>query len=67
MTMHNSAQQSRNVAGAFDVPDGLREGPVLLVDDTVDSRWTLTEVGAVLRRAGCPAVHPLALADSGGS
>ena len=26
MTMHNSAQQSRNVAGAFEVADGLRRG-----------------------------------------
>ncbi len=67
VTMQNSAQQSRNVIGAFEVVGALPEEPVLLVDDTVDSRWTLTEVGALLRRAGCPAVHPLALADSGGS
>ena len=37
-------------------------GPVLLVDDLVDSRWTLTCAAALLREAGAPAVLPLALA-----
>jgi ATP-dependent DNA helicase RecQ len=40
---------------------------VLLVDDTVDSKWTLTVVGAALREAGCEAVHPFALAKTSGS
>jgi ATP-dependent DNA helicase RecQ len=40
-------------------------GPVLLVDDLVDSRWTMTVAGAVLRRAGAPAVLPFALAAAG--
>ena len=31
------------------------DGPVLLVDDLVDSRWTLTVAGALLRQAGRPA------------
>jgi ATP-dependent DNA helicase RecQ len=35
---------------------------VLLVDDLVDSRWTVTVAGAVLRRAGAPWVLPFALA-----
>ncbi|MEO7981418.1 MAG: DEAD/DEAH box helicase, partial [Sporichthyaceae bacterium] len=38
------------------------DGPVLLVDDQVDSRWTMTVAGALLRRAGAPAVLPFALA-----
>ena len=37
-------------------------GPVLLVDDLATSRWTLTVVGRLLRRAGAPVVHPLVLA-----
>jgi ATP-dependent DNA helicase RecQ len=37
-------------------------GPVLLVDDLVDSRWTMTVAGRELRRAGAPAVLPFALA-----
>ena len=37
---------------------------VLLVDDVVDSRWTLTVCGYRLMEAGCEAVYPFALADS---
>lgn len=37
-------------------------GPVLLVDDLADSRWTMTVAGRELRRAGAPAVLPFALA-----
>ena len=40
-------------------------GPVLLVDDLVDSRWSLTVAGRALRRAGAPGVLPLALAVEG--
>ena len=42
----------------------LREtnGPVLLVDDLVDSRWTLTVAAQLLRQAGADAVLPFALA-----
>ena len=40
-------------------------GPVLLVDDLIDSRWTMTAAGALLRRAGAPAVLPFALAVAG--
>jgi ATP-dependent DNA helicase RecQ len=65
--MANSAQQVNNVGGAFETgPDG-RPEPVLLVDDTVASRWTITTVGSLLRQAGCPAVHPFVLADTGGT
>lgn len=60
--MENSAQQLRNIYGAFQVVTSLPDGPVLLVDDIVDSRWTLTVVGAALRQAGSGEVHPLALA-----
>ena len=63
--MENSEQQRRNVRGAFRVIDRLwLPGPVLLIDDVVDSRWTLTEVCSGLRRAGSTAIIPLALADS---
>ncbi|GAA4871852.1 RecQ family ATP-dependent DNA helicase [Serinicoccus chungangensis] len=40
-------------------------GPVLLVDDVVDSRWTMTVAARALRRAGAEAVLPLALAIDG--
>jgi ATP-dependent DNA helicase RecQ len=37
-------------------------GPVLLVDDLVDSRWSMTVAGRALRRAGADSVLPFALA-----
>ncbi len=41
------------------------DGPVLLVDDLVSSRWTLTIAGRALRQAGVDAVLPLVLAVDG--
>ncbi|WP_189080139.1 RecQ family ATP-dependent DNA helicase [Mangrovihabitans endophyticus] len=67
----NSAQRVRALHDAFSVPPevgaGLAEldGPVLLVDDLVDSGWTMVLAGRALRRAGAPAVLPLALAVAG--
>ncbi|MDA4895383.1 DEAD/DEAH box helicase [Streptomyces sp. MS2A] len=48
-------------ADHLDVP----AGPLLLVDDQVDSRWTLTVAAGVLRAAGASAVLPFALALRG--
>jgi ATP-dependent DNA helicase RecQ len=56
------------VWSAFRVPDDLRarltetRGPVLLVDDAADSRWTATVAARLLRQAGADAVLPFALA-----
>jgi ATP-dependent DNA helicase RecQ len=41
------------------------DGPVLLVDDLVSSRWSLTVAGRALRLAGADGVLPLALAVDG--
>jgi len=62
--MQNSVFQSANIEGAFSVSSLSEVGPVLLVDDLVDSGWTLTEVGRVLRRAGVEAVIPVVLSSS---
>ena len=63
--MANSAQQARNVEGSLAVvPTQLIRGPVLLVDDIVDSRWTFTIATALLRENGCGPVRPFALADA---
>ena len=63
--MANSAQQARNVDGSLTVISAqLINGPVLLVDDIVDSRWTFTIAAALLRDSGCGPVHPFALADA---
>ena len=63
----NSAQQLRNVWCAFEVSGDLPDGPVLLVDDTVDSRWTLTVIAAALRAADSGPVVPFALAEARGT
>jgi ATP-dependent DNA helicase RecQ len=61
--MNNSYQQARNLAGAFEIETwpGIA-GPVFLVDDMIDSGWTLTVLAALLRTIGSGAVFPLALA-----
>ena len=60
--MQNNYQQAHNLRDAFRVEpwSGLR-GPVLLLDDMVDSGWTFTIVAALLRSAGSGPVFPLAL------
>ena len=60
----NSFHQCRNLDGAFAIDDEVPPGPVLLVDDVVDSRWTLTLVAALLLQRGSGPVWPLALAAS---
>ncbi len=62
----NSAQQFRNVDGAFAITGTVLAKPVLLVDDVVDSRWTLTVVAGLLRDAGTGPVFPVCLARAGG-
>ena len=66
MTMQNSPHQSANVAGAFTLGEPPLPGPMLLVDDLVDSGWTLTEIGRLLSRSGSGPVYPLVLAVSTG-
>ena len=45
--------------------DQLQGQPVLLIDDLVDSRWTLTVAARALRRAGSGPVLPFVLASRG--
>ena len=62
--MQNSAQQVLNLDGALAVAtDAVQSGPVILVDDLVDSRWTLTVGAWLLRKSGSGAVFPVALAQ----
>ena len=66
--MANAAHAARNVVGAFELgtPAGaLPAGPVLLLDDTVRSGFTLAECGRLLADAGCGPVLPLVLLAEG--
>jgi ATP-dependent DNA helicase RecQ len=64
----NSAQRVREVHARMSLPAAVAgrlaelTGPVLLVDDLVDSGWTMALAARLARQAGAPAVLPLALA-----
>ncbi|KUR78337.1 ATP-dependent DNA helicase RecQ [Novosphingobium sp. Fuku2-ISO-50] len=65
-TMANSTQQARNLDGSLALAGPpLPGGPVILIDDLVDSRWTLTVAAWLLRQGGSGAVWPVALAQTG--
>jgi ATP-dependent DNA helicase RecQ len=58
LALHDAFTAAPEVAAAL---PGLG-GPILLVDDLVDSGWTMTLAGRALRQAGAEGVLPLALA-----
>jgi ATP-dependent DNA helicase RecQ len=60
--MQNSSHQAANVAGAFTIGEPPHGGPVLLIDDLVDSGWTLNEIGRMMSRRGSGPVFPVVLA-----
>jgi len=69
---HNSAQRLHSLWHALEVPQDVRaalgrlDGPVLVVDDRIETGWTMTVAARLLREAGAPAVLPLALAATAG-
>lgn len=65
--MANSSQQARNVDGSLRIHGNVPTGPVLLVDDMVDSRWTLTVAAYLLTSNGSGPVYPMALASTANS
>jgi ATP-dependent DNA helicase RecQ len=66
--MENSIQQARNIGDAFRVvEEEVDERPALLVDDIVNSGWTLTVCAALLRGAGSGPVFPFTLATTNGA
>jgi ATP-dependent DNA helicase, recQ family len=66
-TMANSNLQARNLDGAFSLSHLPPQGAVLLIDDMVDSRWTLTICAYLLKKHGSGAVFPAALAQTSGN
>jgi ATP-dependent DNA helicase RecQ len=63
--MQNSVLQLENARARLGIdPAVVRPGAVLLVDDLVDSRWTLTVAGSLLRAHGSGPVVPFALAEA---
>ena len=57
---HNSYQQAANVLSSFAISQTC-PGPVLLVDDFIDSNWTMSVVGNLLLQGGSGPVFPFSL------
>ena len=66
--MENSKQQYENIKDCFKLlPEYSVAGKsILLVDDMVDSGWTLTICGILLKQAGAKYVYPYVLASTAG-
>ncbi len=65
-TMQNSSMQAKNVIGSLEIQQKIPTGPVLLIDDIIDSGWTLTMAGFLILSNGCSCVYPYALAQATG-
>lgn len=64
--MLNSSMQLQNVIKSLGVVGTIPSGPVLLIDDIIDSGWTLTVAGYLLRKAGSGVVYPYVLTKATG-
>jgi ATP-dependent DNA helicase RecQ len=62
--MQNSSHQCYNALITYSAVQNVPKEPIILVDDLIDSGWTLTVCGYKLRERGATAVIPFALADS---
>lgn len=60
----NRFHQCHNLDGVFEVAAEVPDRPVLLVDDIIDSGWTVTVLAALLQQAGSGEVYPVALAST---
>lgn len=65
--MENSAHQCQNAFDSFRAIQVQAPEKLILIDDVVDSGWTLTVCGCLLTERGCKEVFPFALADSSSS
>jgi ATP-dependent DNA helicase RecQ len=69
---HNSAQRLSSLWHALEISGPVRDaisgldGPVLVVDDRIETGWTMTVAARLLREADVCAVLPLALAAGAG-
>ena len=64
--MENAYFQAKNIIESMSIKDGaIVPKRVILIDDVVDSKWTLTVCGWLLMNASADIVYPFCLADSG--
>ncbi len=63
--MENSIFQCNNALNSFRIVEGaVSPENILLVDDMVDSKWTLTVCGDILTKAGAEHIYPYVLAST---
>lgn len=62
--MENSTQQVRNLLEAFSVAHDILTAPVILVDDVIDSGWTMMMLAVLLRMNNSGKVFQFALAKA---
>ncbi len=60
----NRFHQCKNLDGAFELIDNIHDTPVILVDDIIDSGWTLTILSALLLQKGSGPVYPVVLSST---
>ncbi|TDL96622.1 RecQ family ATP-dependent DNA helicase [Macrococcus carouselicus] len=67
--MHNSMMQEQNARAYLHVTnvEAIKDKNVLLLDDLVDSRWTMTVAASLLLEQGAAHVYPFALVNTGSS
>jgi ATP-dependent DNA helicase RecQ len=64
--LENSAFQCQNAFEGFAISGDCPSGDIILIDDMVDSRWTLTVCGYLLRNKGAGLIYPFAIASTAG-
>jgi ATP-dependent DNA helicase RecQ len=65
-SMSNSYQQMHNVQGSLGLTGNVPDSAGFLIDDVVDSRWTITVATWLLRSNGAGPIFPVVLSLAGG-
>jgi ATP-dependent DNA helicase RecQ len=60
----NSFHQCHNLDGAFKIEGEVKNKPLFLIDDAIDSGWTFTIASALLKQNGSGPVYPVALTST---
>lgn len=64
--LENSAYQCLNAFEGFAVTSDCPNCNIILIDDMVDSKWTLTVCGYMLKKKGAGLIYPFAIASTAG-
>ena len=64
-SMCNSYQQMQNVQGSLALTGEIPDSPGFLIDDVVDSGWTLTVATWLIRSNGGGPIFPVVLSQAG--